>query len=157
MLTLKVTYPNAPSTDNGISSFSSLNPTGSLLHLRHLGLDLSVSTPGQWKALRYIIGGPVDGEITTQIWVGESPMIEPRPPLSQVSMVAPLTSCSVSVVTSRDTAGDEGTSTTVDGVPCSELQVILGELEIDRRQSVWIKVEDTYTNTTLIQAPPLDD
>ena len=156
ILTLQLTYPNAPSNNDGESPFNSLQPTGSLLHLRHLGLNLSQPTPRLWKSLRYIIGGPIDGSVTLQLWSDISPLIEPRLPRYELSMTPVLSLCQISLITARNQAGRESTSN-LDEVPCSKIQLNLSEYGITRSEGIWISVEDAYTNSALIQAPGLED
>ena len=55
------------------------------------------------------------------------------------------------MTTSRDMNGDEVKSRIAE-VPCSEIQIALSALGLNDRQSIWVEVKDSYTNTALIQA-----
>jgi hypothetical protein len=148
---IKLTYPNAPSTDDGNAPFDTLEPIGSLLHLREGDLDLSEPSRAL-KPYRFILGAPVNGELTIKIWSDESPITTPREPEIMVNIIPESSTCDVQLITSRDLDGDVS-SEVIANVPCSQVIYTLAEEDID--QSLWISINDRSDNQTpLMQIEP---
>ena len=148
---VRFTYPDAPTNDDGESPLSRLKTTGSLLHVRRRGIDLSTPTSGALKPFRYILGGPVVDSVQVSAWRGARPNpSEPRAPDLTLSLIPTLATCTRNLVTARDEGGAEEL-TTLSDVPCSEITLELEEL--DPAEELWIELRDAHGNVVLTRSP----
>lgn len=137
LLNLKLSYHHAPSNDDGVSPFDSLQAQGTLLHLRTSKVDLSQTTT-QYKDLSFIVGSPVNQELTLQMWHNNSPIDNPREADLNINISPRSITCDINMVTSRSETGEEMLRTLNDW-PCSEYQVDLNDYLLDNNYYLLVR------------------